>query len=75
MEEVTGGSGAETGEESASTLVGNDLLEATKQTTVVGDGIKLDPGLDARRGRVLGKELSGGRKMPDERIRLTHRQG
>lgn len=55
LEEVTGGSGAETSEESASTLVGDDLLEATEQTTVVGDGIKLDPGLDARRGRVLGR--------------------
>jgi hypothetical protein len=47
LKEVTGGSGTETGEESASTLVGNDLSEATNHTTVVGDRVKLDSGLDA----------------------------
>jgi hypothetical protein len=47
LEEVTGGGGAETGQESASTLSTDDLAEATDETGVVGDGVKLDPGLDA----------------------------
>lgn len=46
LKEVTGSSRTETGEESASTLVGNDLSEATNHTTVVGDRVKLDSGLD-----------------------------
>ena len=47
LEEVTGGGGTETSEESASTLVGDDLAETTDHTLVVGDGVKLDTGLDA----------------------------
>jgi hypothetical protein len=47
LKEVTSGSRTETSEESASTLVGNDLSEATDHTTVVGDRVKLDSGLDA----------------------------
>ena len=47
LEEVTGSGRTETSEESASTLVGNDLLEATKHTTVVRGRVKLNPGLDA----------------------------
>jgi hypothetical protein len=47
LEEVTGGGGTETSPDGASTLVGDDLAEATDQTGVVGDGVKLDTGLDA----------------------------
>lgn len=47
LEEVTGGGGTETSEKSASTLVGDDLTETTDHTLVVGDGVKLDTGLDA----------------------------
>jgi hypothetical protein len=47
LKEVTGGGRTETSKESASTLVGNDLTETTDHTTVVGDGVKLDSGLDA----------------------------
>lgn len=49
LEEVTGKGGAGTGEESASTLVLDDLAEATDQTAVVGDGVELDTSLDAVR--------------------------
>lgn len=51
LEEVTGGGGTESSQESASTLVLDDLLEATEHTTVVGDGVKLDTGLDAVKDR------------------------
>ena len=47
LEEVPGSGGAEASEESASTLVGNNLSEATDHTLVVGDGVQLDPSLDA----------------------------
>ena len=47
LEEVTGGGGTETSPDGASTLVGNDLAETTNETVVVGDGVKLDTGLDA----------------------------
>lgn len=50
LEEVTGSGRTETSEKSASTLVGNDLSETTDHTLVVGDGVKLDPGLDATSG-------------------------
>jgi hypothetical protein len=53
LEEVTGGGGAETSQESASALSADDLAEATDQTGVVGDGVKLDPGLDAGNGQSL----------------------
>lgn len=49
LEEVTSGGGTETGPDGTSTLGGNDLAEATDQARVVGDGVKLDPGLDAAR--------------------------
>mgnify|MGYP006900020584 CR=1 FL=1 len=49
LEEVTGGSWAETGEQSSSTLILDDLAEATEQTLVVGHGIKLNSSLDAVR--------------------------
>ena len=47
LEEVTSGGGTETSPDGASTLVGDDLAETTDQTSVVGDGVKLDTGLDA----------------------------
>lgn len=46
LEEVTGGGRTETSQESASTLVLDDLAEATEHAAVVGDGVKLDTGLD-----------------------------
>lgn len=49
LEEVTSGGRAETSQESASTLVLDDLTEATDHTTVVGDRVELDTGLDAVR--------------------------
>jgi hypothetical protein len=49
LEEVTSSGGTETGPDGTSTLVGNDLAEATDQARVVGDGVKLNPGLDATR--------------------------
>lgn len=50
LDEVTSSGRTETSQESASTLVLNNLLEATEHTTVVGGRVKLDPGLDADRG-------------------------
>jgi len=47
LEEVTSEGRANTGQESASTLVLDDLAETTNETAVVGDGVKLDSGLDA----------------------------
>jgi len=47
LEEVTGGGGTETSPDGASALVGDDLAETTDETGVVGDGVKLDAGLDA----------------------------
>ena len=47
LEEVTSGGGTETSPDGASTLVGDDLAEAANETAVVGDGVKLDAGLDA----------------------------
>lgn len=47
LEEVTSGSGTKAGKKSASTLILNDLLEATDHTPVVGDRVKLDSCLDA----------------------------
>lgn len=58
LEEVTGGGRTETSEESASTLVGNDLTETADHTTVVGDGVKLDSGLDAA-GRKKSTSATG----------------
>jgi hypothetical protein len=49
LEEVTSGGRAETSEESAGTLVLDDLTEATDHTTVVGGRVELDTGLDAVR--------------------------
>jgi hypothetical protein len=47
LEEVTGEGRAGTGEQSAGTLVLDDLAEATNHTTVVGSRVELDTGLDA----------------------------
>lgn len=47
LEEVTGKGRADTSQESAGTLVLDDLAETANHTTVVGLGVKLDTGLDA----------------------------
>lgn len=47
LQEVTGSGRAETGQKSASTLLLDDLAEATDHAAVVGRGVKLDTGLDA----------------------------
>ena len=49
LEEVTGSGRTEASQESASTLLLNDLLETTDHTTVVGGGVELNAGLDATR--------------------------
>lgn len=52
LEEVTGGGRTETSQQSASTLLLDDLAETTDQTAVVGDGVKLDSGLHAVQTRL-----------------------
>ena len=47
LEEVTGGRGAEAGQERAGTLLLDDLAEATDEAAVVGDRVELDTGFDA----------------------------
>jgi hypothetical protein len=47
LEEVTSGSWAETGQKSAGTLLCDDGAETTDETSVVGDWVELDSGLDA----------------------------
>ena len=47
LEEVTGEGWADTGQESASALILDDLAEPTDETAVVGDWVELDTGLDA----------------------------
>jgi len=47
LEEVTSSGRTETSQESASTLLLDDLTETTDHTTVVGGRVKLDTGLDA----------------------------
>jgi len=54
LEEVTSEGRAGTGEESASALILDDLLEAADEAAVVGLGVELDAGLDAVM-RVLAK--------------------
>lgn len=48
LQEVTGGGRAQAGQKSAGTLSLDDLLEATDHAPVVGGGVELDTGLDAR---------------------------
>lgn len=47
LEEVTGGGWAETGQESAGTLLRDNSAESTDEAAVVGDWVELDAGLDA----------------------------
>lgn len=47
LHEVTSSGGTESGQQSASTLRLDDLLEATDHALVVLEGVKLDTGLDA----------------------------
>lgn len=85
LEEVTGGGGTETSPDGASTLSSDDLAETTDQAGVVGDGVKLDPGLDTARllavwSHVIGETccaaqpLGGINAIEKERGR-THRRG
>lgn len=53
LQEVTGSGGTKAGQQSAGTLLLDDLLEATDHTPVVGGGVELDTGLDAERIRQL----------------------
>ena len=64
LQEVTGEGGAETGQESAGTLVLDDFPEATDHAIVVGGRVELDTCLDAVIGqydvlvaRILGAKL------------------
>ena len=50
LEEVTGGRGAETGQERAGALLLDDLAEAADHALVVGGRVELDPRLDAGMG-------------------------
>lgn len=56
LEEVTSKGWANAGKKSAGTLLCDDLTETTNETTVVGDGVKLDSGLDA-----VGKEIQSAK--------------
>ena len=72
LEEVTSGSGTETGQEGASTLVLDDLAETTDHTTVVGNRVKLDTGLDAVAGEQTWSETAytgGGSRL---QLQLAH---
>lgn len=59
LEEVTGEGWAETGQESTSALLCDDLAESTDQAAVVGGRVELDSGLDAGRDGVSWLSLSG----------------
>lgn len=50
LEEVTGKGGTETSQESAGTLLGDDLTETANEALVVGGRVELDPRLDATDG-------------------------
>jgi hypothetical protein len=47
LEEITGSGRTKTSQKSAGTFVLDDLADTTEKTAVVGDGVKLDTGLDA----------------------------
>lgn len=47
LEEVTSSGGTETGQESAGTLLGDDLAETSNESLVVCDGVQLYSSLDA----------------------------
>jgi len=79
LEEVSCGGGTETSKKSSSTLVCDDLSEASDQTAVVCDGIELDSCLDAIEDGcqyLIAPKASGqvanAEKMPQRR--LTHRR-
>ena len=73
LEEVTGKGRAGTGEESASTLILDDLAEAADETAVVGLGVELDAGLDAV-GAALACVFSHT-AVVGKRDKHTHRRG
>lgn len=75
LEEVTGEGRADTSEEGTSTLILDDLLEATDHAPVVGSGVELDASLNTVeeavsfsifRGDLVGATVLGG---------PTHRRG
>lgn len=67
LEEVAGSRGAKASPDGGRALVGDDLLEATDQARVVGDGVELYPGLDAAKSVSFACETSfidGGSATP-----------
>jgi hypothetical protein len=73
LEEVTSGGGTETSPDGAGALVGDDLAEATDEAGVVGDGVKLDAGLDAawslaRSSHVIGRSC----RAAPEKLQGSH---
>jgi hypothetical protein len=72
LEEVTSGGRTETSPDGTSTLVGNDLPEATDKASVVGGGVKLYPGLydiDGCEGTV-GDGTADGTSEGESRIQV-----
>lgn len=61
LQEVSSSCWAETGQQSAGTLLLDDLLEATDETAVVGNGVELNTGLDAAHWPLLAVSMCGGR--------------
>lgn len=60
LEEVAGEGRADTREQGAGALVGDDLAEAADQAAVVCDGVELDAGLDAGNGMSVRDRASLG---------------
>jgi hypothetical protein len=60
LQEVTCKGRADTGEQSTSSFIGNDLSETADQATVVCDGIELDSCLDAARVSAQLERVAGG---------------
>lgn len=77
LEEVTGGGRTETGKESASTLVGNDLAETTDHTAVVCSRVKLDSGLDDidRGESTVGDGAADSTSEGESGVELKPREG
>lgn len=77
LEEVTGEGRAGTGQESASALILDNLLEAADEAAVVGLGVELDASLDAVIALVLADcaHLAASATSAIVRGALTHRRG
>lgn len=76
LEEVTSKGRAGSGEESTSTLLLDDLLEATEETSVVGGGVKLDSGLDDIDGgeTTVGDGAADGTSQGESRVEAETRE-